>query len=60
MKEKVNCPINLGNDLNWGKYREPVREMGPTGLKEFVETVPSFSQADGSMNYIKISLRQRM
>ena len=39
MEEKVKVPIDLGNDLNWG-YREPVREMGNTGLKESVETVP--------------------
>jgi isopenicillin N synthase-like dioxygenase len=38
MEEKVNVPIDLGKDLNWG-FREPVREMGPTGLKESVETV---------------------
>lgn len=38
MEEKVKVPIDLGNDLNWG-FREPVREMGPTGLKESVETV---------------------
>src|SRR5271156_3166476 len=38
MEEKVKAPIDLGNDLNWG-YREPVRDMGDTGLKESVETV---------------------
>jgi isopenicillin N synthase-like dioxygenase len=38
MEEKVKVPIDLGNDLNWG-YREPVREMGNTGLKESVEKV---------------------
>jgi isopenicillin N synthase-like dioxygenase len=38
MEEKIKVPIDLGNDLNWG-FREPVREMGPTGLKESVETV---------------------
>jgi isopenicillin N synthase-like dioxygenase len=42
MEEKVKVPIDLGNDLNW-RYREPVREMGPTGLKESVQTVFSFS-----------------
>jgi hypothetical protein len=55
MEEKVKAPIDLGNDLNWG-YREPVREMGPTGHKESVETVPSLvPNAHASMNYIKIS-----
>lgn len=44
MEEKVKVPIDLGNDLNWG-YREPVREMGNTGLKESVETVKLFSMA---------------
>jgi isopenicillin N synthase-like dioxygenase len=38
MEEKVKVPIDLGNDLNWG-FREPVREMGSTGLMESVETV---------------------
>lgn len=38
MEEKVKVPIDLGKDLNWG-FREPVREMGPTGLKESVQTV---------------------
>src|SRR5271170_6323882 len=55
MEEKVKVPIDLGNDLNWG-YREPVREMGPTGHKESVETVISLAlDAYTSTNYIKIS-----
>ena len=55
MEEKVKVPIDLGKDLNWG-YREPVREMGPTGHKESVETVTSLAiDAHASTNYIKIS-----
>jgi isopenicillin N synthase-like dioxygenase len=55
MEEKVKVPIDLGNDMNWG-YREPVREMGPTGYKESVETVPYLLiDAHASTNSIKIS-----
>jgi hypothetical protein len=38
MEEKAKVHIDLANNLNWG-YREPVRDMGPTGLKECVESV---------------------
>ena len=37
-EEKAKVHIDLANNLNWG-YREPVRDMGPTGLKECVESV---------------------
>ena len=55
MEEKTKVPIDLGNDLNWG-YREPVREMGPTGLKESVETVLRLvvGANNTSTNYIRI------
>jgi isopenicillin N synthase-like dioxygenase len=54
MEEKVKAPIDLGNDLNWG-YREPVRKMGNTGLKESVETVsPLQLFSEDSTSCIKI------
>jgi non-haem dioxygenase in morphine synthesis N-terminal len=40
-EDKAKVPIDLEHDLNWG-YREPVRDMGNTGLKESVETVSCF------------------
>jgi hypothetical protein len=38
MEEKVKVRNDFANNLNWG-YREPVRFMGPTGLKECTESV---------------------
>jgi len=41
MEEKVKVRNDFANNLNWG-YREPTRFMGPTGLKECVESVRLF------------------